>query len=154
MVVGQVWRYLSKRTEVRTDLINMSHLSSQMTACMSNMLVGSSSNSKSGLLKRALAKAILILHPPENVLVAAVCPSAVNPSPDKMTAALAGALAESIASSSWKTSVSLELISGSVSPASILAFRSLSSFRSPSLTTWLSSTDWIAGVSSPTTWQD
>ncbi len=37
-------------------------------ALISNMLVGSSSNSKSGLVNSALANAILILQPPENSL--------------------------------------------------------------------------------------
>ena len=60
------------------------------------MFVGSSNNSKSGLENNALAKAILILHPPEYSFVGFNCISGVNPKPDKITDALAGALSASI----------------------------------------------------------
>ena len=67
---------------------------------MSNMFVGSSSRRRSGLQKSALARASLILQPPEKVLVALACISGVNPRPDRMTAARDAALSASIASSS------------------------------------------------------
>ena len=64
------------------------------------MFVGSSSKSRSGLQKRALANASLILHPPEKVLVCAACMSVVKPKPARMTEARDGALSDSMASSS------------------------------------------------------
>jgi hypothetical protein len=39
-------------------------------------------------MKRALAKEILIRHPPEKYLVGLTCISAVNPRPNKMRRAL------------------------------------------------------------------
>lgn len=78
------------------------------------MFVGSSSNNRSGLKvskiinnkfsklvflyleKRALAKANLILQPPENVFVGCFCISEVKPRPFKIIDALAGALSASI----------------------------------------------------------
>lgn len=67
-----------------------------MMAFMSNMLVGSSRSSKSGREKRALAKANLILQPPENVRVAFCCISLVKPKPFRIMEALAGALSASM----------------------------------------------------------
>lgn len=60
-----------------------------MIALMSNMLVGSSNRSRSGFEKSARANANLILHPPENVLVARACISFVKPRPIKIIDALA-----------------------------------------------------------------
>lgn len=56
--------------------------------CISNMFVGSSSNSKSGRQKRARAKASLILQPPEKLLVGCFCISVVKPRPSRITLAL------------------------------------------------------------------
>lgn len=46
--------------------------------------VGSSSSNKSGSINRARARAILILHPPENVLVAFRCISGEKLRPCKI----------------------------------------------------------------------
>ena len=58
------------------------------TVLTSNILVGSSSNNKSGRQNKALANARRIRQPPENVLVALRCLSAGNPNPDRISAAL------------------------------------------------------------------
>ena len=75
----------------------------------------------------------------------------VRCSPERITAARAGAFAESIASKDWKTSVSLEDSSALAAPLSTLEVRSFSSFSSPSRMTSASRTDYKAGVSSPMT---
>ncbi len=62
------------------------------------MLVGSSSRSRSGRQKSALASANLIRQPPENTLVGEACMEEVNPRPERMTEAREGALSDSIAS--------------------------------------------------------
>jgi hypothetical protein len=58
---------------------------------MSNMLVGSSSSSRSGKQKSARASASLILQPPEKLFVGCFCISGVKPKPAKMTLARDGA---------------------------------------------------------------
>ena len=50
-------------------------------ALMSNMFVGSSSSRRSGWVKRALARASLILQPPLNSLVAMPCIRVEKPRP-------------------------------------------------------------------------
>ena len=52
------------------------------------MLVGSSSNNKSGFVNKALASASLILQPPENSFVVIFCISVVNPRPSRIIDAL------------------------------------------------------------------
>lgn len=73
---------------------------SSLQTCISNMFVGSSKSNRSGLQKRALAKANRILQPPEKVLVGRACISALKPKPARITDALEGALSDSMASSS------------------------------------------------------
>ena len=120
-------------------------------ACISNMFVGSSSNSKSGLQNNARARANRILQPPEKLLVGAPCISVVNPNPAKITEALEGALSDSIASRSAYI-VANRVVSTSLdSPEFIFWFISFSSLRRASLTTSASRTDCNAIVSSPTT---
>ncbi|KAH3681740.1 hypothetical protein WICPIJ_007299 [Wickerhamomyces pijperi] len=62
----------------------------------SNILEGSSSNNKSGLQNKALARDNLILQPPEKEFVGFCWVSLVKPRPKRIEAALASALSDSI----------------------------------------------------------
>ena len=65
------------------------YVSSQITVCMSSMLVGSSSSRRSGLQKRAWPSASGILQPQLKVLVSLTCICKVNPRPANITDAQA-----------------------------------------------------------------
>ena len=82
---------------VHVQQLYNTYLSSQMTALRSKWLVGSSNSNNVGSMNRALgshdmesrvnhmtrylANETLILHPPENLIVALPCISIVNPKP-------------------------------------------------------------------------
>uniref|UniRef100_A0A1A9UFX2 Uncharacterized protein n=1 Tax=Glossina austeni TaxID=7395 RepID=A0A1A9UFX2_GLOAU len=63
---------------------------------ISNILVGSSNNKRSGLENKARAKAKRIRQPPENDFVGLCCIAVSNPSPFNITEARATALSASI----------------------------------------------------------
>lgn len=95
-------------------------------ALMSNILVGSSSNNRSGRENSARANASRILQPPEKVFVARTCMSLLKPKPLRITEARAGALSASIFSSAAYTSVNSLFNDRSVDPALIFAAMSFS----------------------------
>mmetsp|Transcript_45113 Transcript_45113/g.146580 ORF Transcript_45113/g.146580 Transcript_45113/m.146580 type:complete len:287 (+) Transcript_45113:376-1236(+) len=80
--------------------------SSERSVSTSRSLVGSSSSSRLGLRKRALARASRILHPPERASVGPSCCAALKPRPERIARACASAESRPSASSASYTSSS------------------------------------------------
>mmetsp|Transcript_4926 Transcript_4926/g.11747 ORF Transcript_4926/g.11747 Transcript_4926/m.11747 type:complete len:203 (+) Transcript_4926:1213-1821(+) len=122
-----------------------------MTALRSRWFVGSSSIRSVGSTKRARANEILILQPPENILVGLVCISVVNPRPDKIPWALASAESAPMLANSSTTTPRRSMVSSLSSPASALAINTFSSSTRLHRTLSALRTASTAGVLSATT---
>jgi len=114
-----------------------------MTASRSKWLVGSSSSRTSGSTKRALARATLILQPPDREPTGLLNISGVKPKPPKIIAALASALWASIYSSLF--TISFILLVPAAPLFSCMDSCSCSAMSS-SLSISVSSTVWMTGL--------
>mmetsp|Transcript_30002 Transcript_30002/g.59592 ORF Transcript_30002/g.59592 Transcript_30002/m.59592 type:complete len:197 (-) Transcript_30002:333-923(-) len=128
------WEWLTMR-RMRFHLDRYS--SSQSTASMSRWLVGSSRSRHAGFMKRALASATLILHPPEKSFVILPCISWVKPRPLRMERARTSAVEASISSrrsyTMLRSSMIFSCFSSSSSSSVRMLLRSSASFSSLSL---------------------
>mmetsp|Transcript_20853 Transcript_20853/g.45700 ORF Transcript_20853/g.45700 Transcript_20853/m.45700 type:complete len:201 (+) Transcript_20853:437-1039(+) len=149
-------------TTMRVFFQRCRYSSSQITARRSRWLVGSSSRSNVGWMKRARAREMRMRHPPEKVCVARTCMEGVKPSPLRILAARPSAASAFFSRSpsytwmsrSWAASRSTRLPSSSLGSGSspvVHAVSCASSLRSSTTSTSASITALSADRSSPMT---